>query len=323
MSKIRTAVVGLNMGLAHAHAYRLSDKSDLRWVVDLDEAKAAKVAEQLGCRYTTDWKEVLDDVDAISFATPHHLHAPMALEAIAAGKHVLMEKPLANTEEDCLKLIRAAEEKGVTLMVAYIVRYRPEVRRLKEAIDNEEYGKPFNAHCWIEAYLPPMPGSWFSRKETLGGGVLFSHGCHYIDILLWLFGRPVEVAGLGTRLGTEWMEGEGTHHALLKFESGALAHLVTSWGIKYKSTPALLHVHTPEACFVLSNKLEVITADGRKTLCEPREPADQNDTALAECEHFLDCIAKGERPLTDGYEALKSLRVIWSLYAHQGTPVRL
>jgi predicted dehydrogenase len=150
MEKIRTAVVGLNMGLAHAHAYKLSEQSDLRWVVDLDQAKAAGVAAELDCKYTADWKEILDDVDAISFATPHHLHAPMAMEAIMAGKHVMLEKPLANTEEECLKLIKGAEDKGVTLMLAYIVRFRPGIQRLKEALDNEEYGKPFNANCWIE-----------------------------------------------------------------------------------------------------------------------------------------------------------------------------
>lgn len=324
MSKIRTAVVGLNMGIAHAYAYSMSERSDLRYVVDLDVEKAAKVAAELGCKHTSDWKSILDEVDAISFATPHHLHYPMAMEAIAAGKHVLMEKPLANTEEECLQLIKAAEDKGVTLMLAYIVRFRPSIQRLKEAIDNEEYGKPFNAQCWIEAYLPPAPGSWFSRKDTLGGGVLFSHGCHYIDILQWLLGKPVEVAGLGTTAGTEWMEGEGTSHAIVKFESGALAHLVTSWGTKYSSSPALLHIHTPKACFVVKgDKLEVITAEGTKVLYEPTKPSVPNSSALAECDHFLECIQTGSRPLTDGHEGLKSHRIIWAIYGHKGTPIQL
>lgn len=320
MKQIRTAVVGLNMGSAHAHAYQMSEKSDLRWVVDLDETKAAQMAERLGCRYTTDWRRVLeDDVDAVSLATPHHLHAPMALEAIEAGKHILMEKPLANSEEDCLKLIDAAERRGVVLMLAYIVRYRPAVRLLKKIVETEEYGKPFNANCWVEGYLPPQPPeSWFSRKEKLGGGVLFSHGCHYIDLLLWLFGKPVQAAGLGTRLGTEWLEGEGTHHSILQFDGGAVAHLVSSWGMKVRDTPALLHIHTPQACLVLSgNKLEVITQEGRKTLYEPEEPVNSNARALAEVEHFLDCIRTGERPETDGKEALKSHRLIWGLYSGQ------
>jgi predicted dehydrogenase len=317
---IRTAVVGLNMGSAHAHAYRMSSQSELRWVVDLDEERAASMAEQLGCGYTTDWRRVLeDDVDAVSLATPHHLHAPMALEAIAAGKHILMEKPLANSEADCLKLIEAAERQGVVLMLAYIVRYRPAVQLLRALIESEQYGKPFSANCWVEGYLPPQPPeSWFSRQETLGGGVLYSHGCHYIDLLLSLFGTPVQAKGLGTRSGTEWLEGEGTHHSILKFEGGAVAHLGASWGMKFRDTPALLHLHTPEACLVLSgNKLEVITQEGRKTLYEPEGPVDGNARALGEVEHFLACIRTGRRPLTDGAEALKSHRLIWDLYAEQ------
>lgn len=322
MSNIRTMVVGIRKGYEHAYAYHLSEKADLRWVADLDEAKAAKAAQELGCGCTTDWKQALDDVDAVSIATPHHLHAPMALEAIAAGKHVMIEKPLANSEEECLNVIRAAEEKGVTLMVGYNVRFRPEVQRLKEILDKEEFGKPFNAHCWTEAYIRPKEGSWLTRKDTLGGGVLFSQGCHYIDLLLWLLGRPVKVAGLGTRLGTEWLEGEGTHHSIMEFAGGAVAHLVTSWGMRYRSTPALLHVYTPDACLILSNrKLEVIAAGGRRTLYESEEPAVPDISVLGEIDHFLDCIRTGKQPATDGREGLKSQQLIWSIYAHEGTPV--
>lgn len=323
MSKIKTAVVGLRMGAAHAWAYHLSDKCELSYVVDLNDELANEMATELNCKATSDWKEAMANVDAISFATPHHLHYPMALEALKAGKHVLMEKPLANTEEECLELIKTAEENNVILMLAYIVRFRPDVVKLKEVLDSGEYGQPFNAECWIEGFLEPRPNQWFAKKDQLGGGVLFSHGCHYIDILLWLLGKPERVTGLGTRLGTEWMEGEGTSHALIKFESGALAHLVTSWGMKYKDAPALLHVHTPQACLILKDgKLEVITEEGRKILYEPTEPAIPHGGALGECEHFLDCINSGEAPLTDGHEGLKSHRVIWAIYDQDGVPVK-
>src|SRR5699024_6304840 len=112
-----------------------------------------------------------------------------------------------------------------------------------------------SASCWMEHYLSPLPGTWFAKKETLGGGVLFSHGCHYIDVLIWLMGKPIKVAEMGTRNGTEWMEGEGTSHSLMTFENGALGYLVVSWGMKYNSSPAKLQIHTPEALLILDNKL--------------------------------------------------------------------
>ncbi|MCQ6560643.1 Gfo/Idh/MocA family protein [Paenibacillus mendelii] len=320
MRKIRTAVVGLNMGLQHAYAYDKAERADLRWVVDLDENRAAQVAEELGCGYATDWTKIVDDVDAVSICTPHHLHAPQSLQAIAAGKHVLLEKPIANTLEDCWKIIHAAEDKGVTFMMAYIVRFLPAVQRLKEAIDREEFGRAFNANCWIEGYMPPAPGSWFSRKEQLGGGVLFSHGCHYIDLLIWLLGNTVNVASLGTQLGTEWMEGEGTAHSVMKFESGALGYLETSWGMKYAYRPDLLHVHTKDALLMLDasvSKLDVMDASGRRTLIAPVEGETAGFNTQGEIEHFLDCIETGRTPDTDGYAAMKSHQAIWAMYEEQ------
>jgi predicted dehydrogenase len=322
MSKIKTAVVGLRMGAAHAWAYHLSDKCELAYVVDLNEELANEMAAEFNCKATSDWKEAMANVDAISFATPHHLHYPMALEALKAGKHVLMEKPLANTEEQCLELIKVAEENNAILMLAYIVRYRPELIELKKALDSGEYGEIINASCWIEGFLEPRPDQWFAKKDQLGGGVLFSHGCHYVDILLWLLGDADRATGLGTRVGTEWMEGEGTSHAVIKFKSGALAHLITSWGLKYKDTPALLHIHTTKACFVVKgNTVEIINDEGRKVFYEPKEPPIPHGSALGECEHFLDCIATGATPETDGHEGMKSHRVIWAIYGQDGVAV--
>jgi len=323
--QIRTAVVGLNMGLTHAYAFHESEKSDLRWVVDLDEAKAKSVAEDLGCGYTTDWTTILDDIDAISFCTPHHLHAPQSLQAIAAGKHVLVEKPLANTEEECLQVIRAAEEKNVKLMVAYVMRYVPGVVRLKEVLDSGKYGRPINANCWIEGFLLPSPGSWFSRKDMLGGGVLFSHGCHYVDLMLWFFGKPDRVTSLGTHAGTEWMEGEGTSHATILFESGTLGHVSCSWGIRHAEPPALFHIHTTEGLLALSRdclEITATTSTGKEVIYTGERNPERSSNTKYEIEHFLSSIAEDRVPETNGWDALQSHRTIWAAYAAEGVKVK-
>lgn len=328
MGKIRTAVVGLNMGLAHAHAYKMADQSELAYVVDLDEEKAARVSGELGCKYATDLAKIMEEVDAISLCTPHHLHAPQARQAIAAGKHVLIEKPLANSEEECIELIRAADAKGVKLMLAYVVRYLPALRKLKEVVDSGIYGKPIHAQGYVLANLQPMPDTWFARTATLGGGVLFSHGCHYIDILLWLFGNPRRVVSLGTRLGTEWLEGEGTAHSTIEFESGVLGHLVSSWGTKVAKAPARFQIHTTEALITLSPDMwtvEVTTAQGTETLYERTADATivPGRDVLYEIEHFLNSIILDKTPETDGRDALRSHRTIWAMYRDQGEPVPL
>ncbi|WJH33476.1 hypothetical protein N6H14_26065 [Paenibacillus sp. CC-CFT747] len=113
--------------------------------------------------------------------------------------------------------------------------------------------------------------------------------------------------------------GEGTSHGLLKFENGAVAHMAASWGIKYKETPALLHIHTTEATFVLDRgmqSIDVIDANGKRTVFGPipHRKQEEGTNALYECEHFLNCIVNGTKPDTDGNETMKSLRAIWDMY---------
>jgi predicted dehydrogenase len=331
MKPIRTAVVGLNMGLYHAHAFSKAERAELTYVVDLDEDKAAKLAAELGCKYATDWTKIIDEIDAVSFCTPHHLHAAQALQAIQAGKHVLIEKPLANSEEECLQLIQAAEEHHVKLMLAFVVRYLPAVRKLKEVLDSGVYGQPIHAQGYQLGLLPPMPPqSWFSRKETLGGGVLFSHGCHYIDILLWLFGEPDRVQSMGTRLGTDWLEGEGTAHSTIQFKSGVLGLLVCSWGTKVSQSPGKYHVHTTDALLELSNdmwKLEAVKKEGKEWVRELLYGGPEDDKPIPggnvryEINHFLDAITNDTTPETDGRDALLSHRTIWAMYKSEGVPV--
>jgi predicted dehydrogenase len=321
MSKIRAAVVGLGKGLTHAEAFHLSEHAELCWVVDLDENKAKEAAKQYNCNYSTDWLSVLDDVDAVSLCTPHHLHGPQALHAIRAGKHVILDKPLANSEAECLELIRTADEKGVTLMVGYILRFLPAVRKLKEIVDSGKFGQPINLSLWAKIYWPPAPDAWFSSKKMLGGGVLFAQGCHYMDIIIWLMGYPVQLNGLGTRNGTDWLEGEGTSHSIMRFSNGALGHLLMSWGMKYKETSRKLEINTTDALLSLDpkmEKIEAITQNGREVLFDASKLPPPTCKAQDEIGHFLDCIRHGWKPETDGRESIQSLKAIWSTYAQAG-----
>lgn len=321
---IRVGVVGLGMGRAHALAYhRARPRCELVWVADLDASRAEAVAKETGARPLGDWQVGLDDVDAVSLCTPHHLHAPQAIAALEAGRHVLVEKPMALTESECRSMIAAARANDRRLMVAYVVRFNPAVSWLKRALDEKRFGEVFNVEAWTEAYLPPQPNTWFARRAQLGGGVLFSHGCHYIDIITWLLGQPESVCYLGTRLGTAWMEGEGTAQSLMRFANGAVAHYACSWGTRHTLLGNRLHVHTTEGLLVLDygrQTVELVDGRGRQmvfqTVPDPERPH-AHDPVDLEVHHFLDCIETGQEPQTGGEEALKSLRVIWAMYAQE------
>lgn len=261
---------------------------------------------------------MLKDVDAVLLALPHHLHYGIGMACLRAGKHVLMEKPLANCEQECLEMIRLAEEQKRVLMVAYCMRYNPLIRRLKELLSGQVYGEVFHVSIWTEQFTRADKGHWLCDAKLLGGGQFFSHGCHYVDLLLWMLGEPVSGSHMGTNLGTPWREREGTSDAVIKFTSGAIGYHGGTWGARGTRLKWSIHAHCTAAMLELDligqrlllhrgGKEEELTAAGSMDASNPK-------VFERQMEHFLDCIETGTNPETHGMSALQSLRVIWRMY---------
>jgi predicted dehydrogenase len=323
---INLALIGCgNMGSAHKARFdRLTDRMHIAATVDiaLDKAQSAKAL--LGAELATaDYREALPHVDAVLIALPHHLHHPVGMACIAAGKHVLMEKPLANTEAECIDLITAAERADVVLMVAYIQRYHPLIIQMGDLVKAKAYGPAFHVSMWTEQFTRfAEEDSWAHKAATLGGGQLFSHGCHYIDLMLDWLGDPIEGTHIGTNFGTPWMEREGTSDVAIKFASGAVAYHGATWGARGTRLGYAFHAICTEGTLEL-NQYEgtlYLHRDNDKHGGRGREPEvlAQIEGGLKhtdrEMAHFLDCIELKQQPLTDGWHSLQSLRVIWRLY---------
>lgn len=316
MDKIRLGLIGCG-GMAKAHARRLSSVSDRATVaatVDVEEAKAMEVAEHFpGAIVATDYREILDSVDAVLLVLPHHLHHPIAMDCLRAGKHVLLEKPMANSERECLELMDAAKEADRILMIAYCMRFDPLVVKMKELIDQKTYGDVFQVSIWTEQLTQFPPGHWATTAETLGGGQLFSHGCHYIDILLWYLGEPIQGTHFGTNHGTPWMEREGTSNVSIEFEGGKLGYHFGTWGARGSRLRYSFHAHCTEGMIeadITKGRL-LAHVKGEEHLLLESEPGKHTEKEMV---HFLDCIESGSQPLTDGAGSLQGLRVIWRLY---------
>jgi predicted dehydrogenase len=246
-------------------------------------------------------------------------------------KHFLMEKPLCNTEEECRSLIDTCKENGVVLMCAYPVPHYPAVRKIKELIDSGEYGKVMQVSVWTEQLtkLPDDDMQWGSTAR-LGGGQFFSHGCHYVDLLLRLLGKPVAAAHFGTRNGTPWLLKEGTSAVIMKFENGALAYHGATWGAKGTRLGWCLQVQTEKgmleytkrdgARIKLYNNLaaHIPGANKETSRYEIIWDGEQSHGNLKytylEIDHFADCVFSGKTPITDGETSLKSHGLIWELY---------
>lgn len=328
MNPIRMGLIGCGgMGGGHVlGAASLSGRLKVTAVCDIEQERADRAAQSMGAASAvTDYRELLDDVDAVLIALPHHLHYVVGLACLEAGKHVLMEKPMCNTEEQCIGLIEAAERNGKVLMTAYPVRFWPIVRKMKELIDNRTYGEPFHMSIYTEQFTRFPAGHWTESADKLGGGQLFSHGCHYIDLLLWFLGRPVKGFHLGTRLGTPWMEREGTSDLAIEFESGAVGYHFGTWGARGTRIGYAIHIHCTEGMLefnraegklylhshIVEERANLDTASRTRVLMEDNAPGKKTQYEL---EHFLDCIDAGQQPDTDGYDSLQGLRVIWKLY---------
>jgi len=317
MSKTRLAVVGCG-GMSKAHLRRfetLSDRLELVAAVDVLAERAQVVADEMpGVRVATDYRDVLDDVDAVLLVLPHHLHHPIGMDCLAAGKHVLLEKPMALDEAECVDLIRASREADRVLMVAYCMRFHPLVVRLKELIDDKALGDVFQVSIWTEQLTRYADDHWAMDPAKLGGGQLFSHGCHYIDLLLWYLGRPVRGIHLGTNTGTPWMGREGTSNVSMEFEDGILGYHFGTWGARGTRLRYSFHAHCTEGMIeadITGGRLLSIVK-GEETVLLEAESGKHTENEMA---HFLDCIQTGATPLTDGPRSLQGLRAIWRMYA--------
>lgn len=326
--KIRLGVIGCG-GMAGSHLRGLLELSDLMEVsatCDIVLERATKAAESTGAGISvTDYKEMVDAVDAVLISLPHDLHYLCGKFFIEAGKHVLMEKPLCNTEEECEDLIQLAEKHNVTLMTAYPVRYWPAIVKIKEWLDEKTFGEVFQLSIWTEQYTKYPEGHWALSADRLGGGQFFSHGCHYVDLMLWLLGEPVRGCHMGTNLGTPWMEKEGTSNVVIEFASGAMGYHMGTWGARGTRLGWSLHIHCTYGMIEYkltdgkvylhhSIKEEKANLDTDSKLTVLYEESASGKLTQHETRHFLECIRDGKKPLTDGPSSLQGLRVIWKLY---------
>ncbi|MGH2352392.1 MAG: Gfo/Idh/MocA family protein [Chloroflexota bacterium] len=327
MDRVRIALIGCG-GIARGHidAYRrMREQCELVYCADVDEPKARAFAEQGDCRWATDYREVLDDVDAVDICTPPHLHAPMAIDAAARGKHVLTEKVMAITLAQADEMIRVAEANRVKLMVAYVTRYDPIWIRLHQAVQAVAVGRPYLVACRTEH--APALATWRSSWETFPMGALLSHGCHYVDQMIWNFGDIAAASSVGSNtVRGPALAREDTAAAIFRFQNGMLGNFICSWAARHTNLYIEFNVYGTDGFLHLTygsdgvRRLEQIAGKEVTLLYEydPRNPATAGGPKnfVGECEHFVGCIVNDQEPLTNGRESRKSMAAI--LAAYQG-----
>lgn len=275
--------------VSHLHAKAAQQAGNLVAVYGRDAAKANAFAEQYSIKGYTDIAEMVarERVDICVVCTPHPAHRAPAVAALEAGAHVIVEKPLASSLEDCDAMIEAAKRAGRLLGTISQRRFYRSCLRVKEAIDEGRIGKPVlglvNLLGWRgEAYYQsdPWRGSWAGE----GGGVLVNQAPHQLDLLLWYMGEPDEVFGIWKNLNHPYIEVDDTAVAIVKFKNGGLGNIVVSNSQK----PGLygkVHIHGENGASVgVQTDGGSMFVAGMSTIQEP--PANDLWTVPGE-EHLL------------------------------------
>jgi predicted dehydrogenase len=321
-SPVSVGVVGLGYwGPNLARNFDRLPGAELSWICDAsDEARERWSASFPAARATPDLGEVLSDpaVDALVVATHVPSHAEVALQALEAGKHVFVEKPLAQSVADAERCAEAAKAGGRVLMVGHLLEYHPGVETLKQIVDSGDLG---DLH-----YI-------YSNRLNLGKlradeNALWSLGAHDVSVILHLTGEePAEVSARGECYMQDGIE--DVVFCYLRFPSGLAAHLHLSWldphkerrftvvGSKKMATFDDMEVERKVSVFDkgfdqdFSSYGEYIARSG--DVWSPRIP---NDEPLRlECEHFVERVRDGQAPRSDGDSGVRVVRVLEALQA--------
>ncbi len=228
----------LNVGLIGAgdygeqHAQAIDSVADVRLVAACrtnPAALSAFVGRYGGTPYT-DYRDLLAEpaVDAVVIATPHDLHVSVAEAAAAAGKHILLEKPMAPTLAECDQIIGAAERASVKLMVGHVNHFTPASQLAKQLLESGEMGEVVSGVSTLSKYWMTGNRRPWHLDRTTGGGVWLTVGLHAVDRLTWLVGSPVErvTAQLGVRLHDQQADDTGV--VFLRYASGAAGVVVST-----------------------------------------------------------------------------------------------
>jgi predicted dehydrogenase len=316
--KIRLALIGAG-GISAAHAKGIlahQNKVECVALCDLSDTNLEARALQLGNKPARfgDWKTMLsefgDKIDAVDICLPHHLHASAIFDAVAAGKHILCEKPMCIDLDEADRITEAVRRAGITYMSAHNQLFKPAVKEAKRMLDEGMLGQVHWIRCQ-DCFAAPrtaIQGQWRSHSKLQGGGELIDTGYHPTYRLLYLAGASAgEIRGTMGRFSLE-MEGEDTAAVQVRFANGIIGEIFTSWAFPQPFGTHEIHVIGKNGeLFGSGNRLWHLPRGSEK----PAERTLQEvDEFAEEIGHFADSILQGTRPIHSAEEGREVLRII-------------
>lgn len=335
-TKVRAAVIGLGWpGIQHLKGYTADPRAEVVAVCDLDEKQTAQVAEEHLIPNTySNHLEMLEnrDIDVVSVCLPNFLHAPITIDVLNAGKHVLCEKPPARSAQEAKAMADAAAENGKILMYALVQRFGGTSQHLKQLIRQGELGDVYfgKAGYVRRRGIPIGKEGWFVDKERSGGGALIDIGVHALDCVWWLMGapRPVEVMGMAYSHFKHLVREDVTYNvddaafAQIRFENGATIVLETTWALNLPGDNYIKVAGTKAGATL--NPFTLYT----------EENGEETDKALTaspingfdeEVKHFVGCVVDGTEPISSAQQGVMLMQMLDGIYesAEKGRSVTI
>lgn len=333
MTKLRVAVIGCGAIAQRRHIPEYAQNEQVELVAFCDPVvdRAQQMAEQYGGSAFTDYKQMLEQVkpDAVSVCTPNALHAEMTIAAAEAGAHVLVEKPMATTDEEAQQMIEAAAKAGVYLMIGHNQRLMPPHVKAKEILQTGKLGKVLTfrtsfGHPGPEGWSVDGKESWFFRKEDAAMGAMGDLGVHKSDLIRWLLDDEVaQVVGFIGTLDKEDTDIDDNANCVLRMKSGAIGSLVASWTY-YKGEDNSTVLWCENGVMKIGtdpdDQVIVELRDGTVEKYKVGEIAtNEKQTSSGVIDAFVDCIVNKQPPSISGEEGRKSLQVILAAFESQAT----
>jgi predicted dehydrogenase len=292
----------------HARAVRACG-GEVVAVANHREESALAFAERHGiARVTTDWEALASasDVDAGVVATPNALHAPQSIALLEAGKHVMVEKPMALTVAECDAMVAASHASGASLMVAHCWRFHDDVRAMRDRIASGELGDVVKTRGY-GVHAGWGPSGWFAQRALAGGGALPDMGVHAIDTARFLLGDPEPdrvCATIGTRYGDYDVDDDGI--LLISWSNGTNSIVESGWWHPHKEG--------------LEAETEVYGTGGYARIFPREEPSEDYEHCTqpmytAQMREFLGAIADGRPPRPSGQDGRVVMRIVEEAYA--------
>jgi UDP-N-acetyl-2-amino-2-deoxyglucuronate dehydrogenase len=329
VKKLNFGIIGCGrIAHKHAEAIKKNEKANLLCVCDILEERAAEYKDKYGAEaHFTDYRKMLEysGLDVVNICTPSGMHAEMGIAAAQAGKHVIVEKPMALSLKDADDLIGACDESGVKLAVCFQNRFNPPVQKLRRALEEGRFGKLTHASAIVRWFRPQDyydQAPWRGTR-AMDGGCLMNQSIHNIDLLQWMMG-PVESVFGYTATNLRKIECEDVGVAVLKFKNGALGVIEASTTIYPENLEETLNIFGEKGTVVLGgiavNKIETWKfADST----DENGAIDQHQQDVpnvygfgheALVEDFINAVINNSEPYITGREGRNALEIVLSIY---------